>query len=280
MNALVTGASSGIGKELALLLAERGYHVVLVARREPQLRELAARCQHGGTILPMDLAHPGAASELYRQLQERNLEIEVLVNNAGFGRADEVIRTDLAMLEEMNALNVGTLVSLCRLLGSDMAQRGHGSILNVGSLAAYVAIPQMANYAATKAFVSSFTRGFRYEMAPYGVQVSLLSPGPTRTEFGLRAREGADMLADLPGLMSAHEVAKQGLEALFADVGEVIPGGLNKTIRWATNLLPTSVITRLAHLWASRGRSASQSLSPYPGRPTDDPERSSSAGQS
>lgn len=252
MNALVTGASSGIGKEIALLLAERGYHLVLVARREKELMELAERCTYGATVMAQDLGVPGAASQLFEAVRTRELEIEVLVNNAGFGRAEEHVDTDLAALETMNQLNMTTLSSLCRLFGQEMKRRGHGSILNVGSTAAYLAVPHMANYAASKAFVASFTRAFRYEMAPHGVQVSLLSPGATQTEFGLRARDGGDFLKGKPGLMSAQEVARAGVEALFADVGEVIPGGLNKAMRYAVRFAPTALVTRLASLWAKR----------------------------
>ena len=252
MNALVTGASSGIGKEIALLLAERGYHLVLVARREKELEELADQCRYGATVIAQDLGVPGAAQQLTNTLRQREIEVEVLVNNAGFGRAEEHIDTTVEVLESMNYLNITTLASLCQLLGAEMKRRGHGSILNVGSTAAYMAIPHMANYAASKAFVASFTRAFRYEMAPHGVQVSLLSPGATSTEFGLRARDDRDFLKNSPGLMSAHDVAQAGVEALFADVGEVIPGGLNKALRIAVKFVPTSMVTRIASMWARR----------------------------
>ena len=252
MNALVTGASSGIGKEIALLLAERGYHMVLVARREQELNELAERCGYGATVITQDLGVPGAARALFDTVRRTGLEIEVLVNNAGFGRAEEHVASDLDTLEGMNYLNIITLASLCRLFGEEMKRRGHGSIMNVGSTAAYMAIPHMANYAASKAFVASFSRAFRFEMAPYGVQVSLLSPGATQTEFGLRATDNTDFLKNKPGLMTAHDVAQAGVEALFADVGEVIPGGLNKVMRLAVRFAPTSIVTRLASMWAKR----------------------------
>ena len=254
MTALVTGASSGIGKEIALLLAERGYHLVLVARREKELLDLVAQCDYGATVIAQDLGTPGAAGRLFDTVRQKELEIEVLVNNAGFGRAQEHVGIDVATLESMNHLNITTLSSLCRLFGEEMKKRGHGSILNVGSTAAYLAIPQMANYAASKAFVASFTRAFRYEMAPYGVQVSLLNPGATMTEFGVRAGDGFDFLKNKPGLMTAQDVARAGIEALFADVGEVVPGSLNKAMRIALRFAPTSIVTRLASVWATRGR--------------------------
>ena len=117
MNALVTGASSGIGKEIALLLAERGYHMVLVARREQELNELAERCGYGATVITQDLGVPGAARALFDTVRQTGLEIEVLVNNAGFGRAEEHVASDLDTLEGMNYLNIITLASLCRLFG-------------------------------------------------------------------------------------------------------------------------------------------------------------------
>lgn len=251
MNALVTGASSGIGKELALLLAERGYHLVLVARREKELQELATYCRYGATVIAQDLGEPEAALKLHQAVRQKELEIDVLINNAGFGRVQEHNAIPVEQIESMNALNISTLASLCRLFGEDMKQRGQGSILNVGSTAAYLAIPHMANYAASKAFVASFTRAFRFEMAPYGVQVSLLTPGPTLTEFGQRAKDGRDFLANKPGVMSAREVAQAGLNALFADIGEAIPGGLNKTLCIASRFLPTPVLTRFAAMWAT-----------------------------
>jgi short-subunit dehydrogenase len=250
MNALVTGASSGIGKEIALLLAERGYHIVLVARREKELNELAEQLSYGATVIAQDLGAPGAAKALFDAVRQKELDIEVLVNNAGFGRAEEHLATDIDTLESMNHLNITCLASLCRLFGEPMKSRGHGAILNVGSTAAYLPIPYMANYAASKAFVSSFTRAFRFEMAPHGVQVSLLSPGATVTEFGLRAQNEGDFLKNKPGLMSAKEVAAAGLEALFADVGEAVPGWMNKAMIIVLKFVPAPVVVRLASMWA------------------------------
>ena len=253
MNALVTGASSGIGKDIALLLAERGYHVVLVARREEQLRDVAAQCRYGATVLAHDLAVPGAAQSLFDAVRNLELPIEVLINNAGFGRVEEHIAMAPETLEMMNQLNICCLSSLCRLFGDEMKKRGHGSILNVGSTASYLAIPGMANYAASKAYVASFTRAFRFEMAPHGVQVSLLNPGPTQTEFGQRARDAGDFFKGKPGVMSSQDVALAGVEGLFANVEEVLPGALNSTLPLVLRFVPTSLATRLASLWVQRG---------------------------
>lgn len=253
MNALVTGASSGIGKEIALLLAQRGYHLVLVARREAELRALAEQCGYGATVIAQDLGVPDAAGQLYATVRQKELPIEVLVNNAGFGRMEDHVDADLATLESMNHLNITTLASLCRLFGEEMKKRGHGSIMNVGSTAAYVPIPHMANYAASKAYVASFSKALRYEMAEHGVQVSLLSPGPTLTEFGLRAKDSGDFFKGKPGVMTAHDVAQAGLEGLFADVGEVLPGPLNKALPVGVRMMPNWLLVRLAALWAKKG---------------------------
>lgn len=252
MNALVTGASSGIGREIALILAERGYHLVLVARRKAELDDLASQCRYGATVIVADLGLPNAAQSLFEEVRRREISVEVLINNAGFGKVEEHSKIPLEQLESMNLLNMVTLCSLCRLFGEDMRRRGHGSILNVGSTAAYLAIPHMANYAASKAYVASFTRAFRFEMAPYGVQVSLLSPGPTLTEFGKRARDDGKFLQGKPGLMTAKDVAQAGVDAMFSDIGEVVPGWLNKTLRLTIPFIPTSVVARLSSMWATR----------------------------
>lgn len=250
MNALVTGASSGIGKEIALLLAQRGYHLVLVARRKDQLLSVAEQCPYGATIITQDLSQPQAAQKLFDTVRQQELAIEVLVNNAGFGRVVEHVQADLARLESMSELNIITLASLCRLFGAHMKEKRHGSILNVGSTAAYVPIPTMANYAASKAFVASFSKALHIEMARYGVQVCLLSPGPTLTEFGANAKDDGDFFKKKPGVMTASEVARLGVEGLFADKIEVLPGAINKLTPIAARLLPERLVLYLATLWS------------------------------
>ena len=252
MNALVTGASSGIGRDIAQLLSARGYHLILVARRQEELDSLAVGLAYGATVITADLGVPGAALALFEECRRRELPVEVLVNNAGFGRVDEHVEIDVETLESMNHLNVTCLSSLCRLFGQDMKERGHGSILNVGSTACYVPIPLMSNYAATKSFVASFTRGFRAEMAGHGVQVSLLNPGPTETEFGQRASDDGQFLERKPGIMTSLEVAKAGVEGLFADRAEILPVGMNQALPFVVRLFPYSWLTKLAHTWVKR----------------------------
>lgn len=245
MNALVTGASSGIGKEMVHLLAQRGYHIVMVSRRAEVLEELRASLPYGGTVIALDLATPGAALELHRTCRERELTIDVLINNAGFGKVNPHVEIDLDEIEEMNHLNVTCLSSLCRLFGEEMKARREGCILNVGSTASYLPMPYFANYAASKAFVNSFTRALRAELQPHGVQVSLLNPGPTKTGFGARAMESGDFFAGKPGVMEAQQVAEAGITGLFADHAEIVPGAVNQTLPLITRLLPKSLLVRL-----------------------------------
>ena len=244
MNALVTGASAGIGKEMVYLLAQRGYHVVLVARRAARLEELAGVLAHGATVIAQDLSLPGAAAKLYESCRQKELHIDVLINNAGFGKVGGHVEIETEDLEQMNHLNVTCLSSLCRLFGQDMKSRGAGCILNVGSTASYVPVPYFANYAAGKAFVNSFTRGLRAELRPYGIQVSLLNPGPTHTEFGARAKESGDFIGNQAYVMSAKEVAELGISGLFADHAEIIPGAINQSLPFLAKILPKSLLIR------------------------------------
>lgn len=249
MKALVTGASSGIGEEMTKLLAARGYHVVLVARREDRLLKLAQELPYGATVIAQDLSEPRAAEKLYQACRDRGLTIDVLINNAGFGRVEAHTDIDPDKVERMNSLNVTCLAALCRLFGAEMKQRREGCILNVGSTASYLPIPYMANYAATKAFVNSFTRGLRAELRPYGVQVSLINPGPTRTEFGSVAQERGDFVSGKPGVLDAREVAELGITGLFADHAEIVPGPLNQALPLLMRLLPKSFVIRVTADW-------------------------------
>lgn len=253
MNALVTGASSGIGEEMTKLLAERGYHVVMVARREERMLKLAQELPYGGTVIAADLSEPWAAEKLYQTCSEKGLVIDVLINNAGFGRVEPHTEVDPEKVERMNNLNVTCLASLCRLYGAEMKRRREGCILNVGSTASYLPMPYMANYAATKAFVNSFTRALRAELRPYGVQVSLINPGPTRTEFGKIAQEKGDFIDGKPGVLDAREVAELGISGLFADHAEIVPGALNQALPFLMKILPKSfVISTVANWLRSR----------------------------
>ena len=185
--ALVTGASSGLGTEFAVQLARRGADVVLVARREERLRELADRihADHGVTATPvaLDLAEPAAPTALRRILDERGISIQTLVNNAGFGMKGPFAEADPDRLAAMLQLNVTAVVGLTREFLSDLETDDRGALINVASTAAYQPCPNMALYGATKAFVLSFTEAIAYETRHSGLRVLCISPGATRTEF-------------------------------------------------------------------------------------------------
>lgn len=184
---LITGASSGLGAEFATRFAARGADVVLVARREDRLRELATKLagEHGirAVPLPLDLSRPDAAARLRGMVDERGIRVQSLVNNAGFGLKGTFVDSDPERVQEMVTVNVAALVALTREFLPDLLSAGTGALVNIASLAAYQPCPDMAVYGATKAFVLSFTEAIAYETRDSGLSVMAVSPGPTRTEF-------------------------------------------------------------------------------------------------
>ena len=185
--ALITGASSGLGTAFAIEFARRGADVVLVARREERLRELAERIEreHGvrATPIALDLARPDAHAALRAALDDRGIRIGTLVNNAGFGVKGAFVDADPARIAEMVQLNVASLVAITREFLPDLVREGRGALVNVASTAAYQPCPDMAVYGASKSFVLSFTEALAYESRESSLRVLALSPGATRTEF-------------------------------------------------------------------------------------------------
>lgn len=185
--AVVTGASSGIGAEFADQLAKRGCDLVLTARRESRLSELAAtlRERHGVRVevIPADLATVAGVQDLVEVLRERQLEVEILVNNAGFGTHGRFVEEDPVRIADEVALNVAAVVALTRALLPGMVERGHGTVVNVASTASFQPLANMAVYGATKAFVRSFTEALWGELEGSGVRALTLCPGATETEF-------------------------------------------------------------------------------------------------
>lgn len=248
--ALVTGASAGIGAQLAAVLAERGHDLVLVARGVAKMEALAARLReaHGGsvTVVGCDLARPGAGAELEAELAARGLVVDVLVNNAGFGLRGRFAELDAARQVEMIQLNVTVLVDLTRRLLPGMLARKRGGVLNVASTAAFQAGPFMAVYYATRAFVLSFSDALTIEQEGTGVTVTCLCPGPTRTEFVDAAGMRDTKLFTLTAPMAAEDVARQGVDGFLAGTPTVIPGFTNQLGAWATALAPRRVAARVA----------------------------------
>jgi uncharacterized protein len=247
--ALVTGATTGIGFELTKLLAADRYDLILVSRDEQALRRIAADLQarHNITVMifAKDLAVAKNAEDLVRELQEKNIAVHTLINNAGFGLAGAFIETDLKREIDMIQLNIVSLVTLTKLLGRQMAQRRQGKILNVASTAAFQPGPFMVVYYATKAFVLSFSEGLAEELASSGVTVTALCPGPTATQFSKRAQVQESTLfkgALLP-VLDAATVARIGYRGLLKGRRVVIPGLMNKLGVQGVRLLPRRLAT-------------------------------------
>jgi uncharacterized protein len=230
--ALVTGASGGIGEDLARLLAAGGRNVVLLARTTARLETLAAELSkaHGvtATALGVDLSEPDAAEGVARTLAGRGLAVDILVNNAGVGASGELARADPAELTRMLQLNVIALTSLTRHLLPAMLARRNGRILNVASTAAFQPGPLMAVYYASKAYVLSLSEALSLETAGTGVTVTCLCPGPTRTRFQERAGLDRSRLFTVGAVMASADVARAGYDAMLAGRRIVIPGLLNK----------------------------------------------------
>jgi short-subunit dehydrogenase len=247
--ALVTGASKGIGREIASQLAEKGYHLLLIARAETELLQLSAELvqQYGVKVqfLSCDLSEPGAAAKISNWCRDITPSLSVLINNAGYGSWGSF--NDLKLETQMNMLqlNVNAVVELTYLLLPVLKQQESSYILNVSSTAAYQAMPTMALYAASKSFILSFSRALRYELLKTPVSVSCLSPGPTATGFVSRA--GLEALADLADKfnMSPASVARIGLKGMFNKKSEIIPGFINKVSVFGATHLPKSLIERI-----------------------------------
>jgi short-subunit dehydrogenase len=242
--AVITGASAGLGVEFARQLAKRGHRLVLAARRKERLDELAAELGNARAVA-IDLSKFGAAAELMANVQAAGEQVELLVNNAGFGLIGPFAELDAAREREMIDLNVGALTDLCRAVAPGMIARKSGGILNVASTAAFQPGPKMAVYFATKAFVLSLTEALHEELKPHGIKVSCLCPGPTRTEFGEVAGFGGNSLFDRVA-MRADEVVRHGLKGLDRNRTVVVTGWLNKVAAASTRFAPRPVARKIA----------------------------------
>jgi short-subunit dehydrogenase len=247
--ALITGASSGIGLELAKLLAAEGYNLILVARSAEALGKLAADLRHEHQVdavaVPIDLADPAAPEELYRLLDEQGIFVDVLVNNAGFGTHGPFARSDAAAELQMLQVNIAALVHLTRLFLPNMLAKNSGRVLNVASLAAFIPGPYMAGYYASKAFVLSFSEALAAEVRGLGVTVTALCPGPTDTGFQKRAGMRSTPLFQA-NMMTSQAVARIGYRAMLRGKPVAITGWKNKILAFSTRLTPRRLVTAVA----------------------------------
>ena len=244
--ALITGASTGIGYELTKIFAKNGYHLALVSRNREKLEAIAGEMESQNDItakvFAKDLSIASAPQELYDATISDGIDIDVLVNNAGFGLNGNF--TDFSIEKHMDLfqVNIASLTLLCRLFGADMVKKRSGSILNVASTAAFQAGPLMSTYYASKAYVLSFSEALHIEFETTGVNVSVLCPGPTRTEFADRAEMTNARIINVPWLMQAAEVAETGFAGLMKGKKIIIPGFMNKLLAFNTRFAPRSVL--------------------------------------
>jgi uncharacterized protein len=242
--ALVTGASAGLGVEFARQLSERGYRLVLAARRKERLEALAKELGDARAVT-IDLSKANAAATLMADLEAHGEAVDLLVNNAGFGLIGRFAELDARRERQMIDLNVGALADLCRAVAPGMIEQKSGGIINVASTAAFQPGPKMAVYFATKAFVLSLTEALHEELKPHGINVTCLCPGPTRTEFGDVAGFGGNGLFDRVA-MESPEVVKAGLRGLDRNKAVVVPGLVNKLTANSGRFAPRSVVRKIA----------------------------------
>lgn len=250
MTALITGASVGIGRELARIFAENGHDLVLVARNIGQLQQVAAECESQGKIrarvLQKDLSQPNAAQEIFDELKRDGVVVDTLVNNAGFGNYGPFAEVDLDADLRLLQVNIVALTALTKLFLPGMLARKSGWIMNVASMAAFQAGPLMSTYYASKAYVLHFSEAIAHECAGRGVVVSALCPGPVRTEFQARAGIHGSRLFKGKASMDARTVALAGYRGLMRGQRIVVPGLSNQLILQISRFVPRRFATFVA----------------------------------
>lgn len=245
---LITGASSGLGYEFAKLFAQDGYNLILVARGEKPLAQLAAELSQKFNILvkilPKDLSRLEAPEEIFSAVKQEAIPVDILVNNAGFATYGFFAETDLTAELQMMQLNMVTLTHLTKLFLREMLQRQSGKILNVASTAAFQPGPLMAVYYATKAYVLSFSEALANEVKASGVSVTALCPGPTESGFQKRAAMEQSKLVSGRKIMDAATVARIAYQGLINQKTLVIPGFNNQLLTFLIRFLPRNVVTQ------------------------------------
>lgn len=247
-NVLITGASSGIGEEFARKFAKNGFNVILVARNEEKLQALKMELEKTTTstvhILTADLSNQDEVTRVYHQLQSNQIQVDILINNAGFGLFGEFTETDLAQELNMIDLNIKTVTHLTKLVLHDMKKHNSGRILNVASTAAFQPGPLMAVYYATKAYVLSFSEALSNELQNTKVTVSVLCPGATETEFSNRAQLQDSKLFK-SGVMDVKDVVEIGYQGLLSKELVIIPGLKNKLLANSVRFMPRKMVTSI-----------------------------------
>ncbi|UYZ59769.1 SDR family NAD(P)-dependent oxidoreductase [Hymenobacter latericus] len=256
--ALITGASSGIGLELARIFAREKHRVVLVARNQAALEQLQQELQqqHGieAVVLPADLGRPEAPQQLYAELQRRGIAVDYLINNAGFGDFGLFVEADWAKQEQMLDVNIRALTHLTKLFLPGMVQRRSGRIMQLASTAAFQPGPLMAVYYATKAYVLSFSEALANELQGTGVTVTALCPGPTASGFQDAAALNDSRLVKGKKLPTAAEVAAYGYRALLRGETVAVHGLLNALMAQSVRFAPRKMVTALVRRMSEKAR--------------------------
>jgi uncharacterized protein len=248
--AVITGASTGIGREFAYICASHGYDLVLVARSAQTLEEVAnsihEKTGRAVRVVALDLSAVDAPPKLWDALSSLSPDIEILINNAGFGLTGFFAELDTSQQMEMVYLNMGALTHLTRLFLPSMLAKRKGYVLNVASTAAFQPGPLMAVYFATKAYVVSLTEALHNEARDHGVVVTTLCPGATKTEFQNRAGMGSSKLFTGPNVMDARTVAEIGFHAMKDGKSLVVAGRLNALMVFLTRFAPRQLAASMA----------------------------------
>jgi len=245
---LITGASSGIGKECAFVYAEKKYNLVLVARRKENLeiikKEIEKKHQVTVDIIDLDLSKTDSADRLYKITKEKSLNIDVLINNAGFGINGNFAETDINKIESMLVLNMITLTKLTRLYLNNMIAQNSGNIINISSTAAFQGIPSFSTYAASKAYVLHFSEALEIELKDENVQVTTICPGATESEFAkISNTENLSIFNKAP---SSRELAQFIFNSMKNDKGTAIHGFKNAFLILSQRMVPRKTVTKMA----------------------------------
>lgn len=251
---LLTGASGSIGSAMARLLAPQRTTLILTGRAVERLKAVAEACRAEGSTVETvvhDLGRVGAAAELYEQVKAAGHEVDILINNAGFGKGGWFTSFEAADYEEMITVNATNLVSLSRLFLPAMIDRGTGGVMNMSSASSFLPIPKFAVYAATKAFVNRFSAALHAEVKSSGVHVTCVAPGNTESDFFFERARMARPAGGIPG-MDANRVAKRSLEALARNKRLVAVGAFDKFVAFGTRLAPTPLTLFLARKFMDR----------------------------
>lgn len=249
--ALITGASRGIGLELAALFAKAGNNLVLVARSQNDLEIIQKVFEENSDanvdIIVKDLSEAGAATDVYTEIRNKGIQIDYLVNNAGFGDFAHFAEADWDKLHRMINLNINTLTEFCHLYLRDWMANGiEGKILNIASTAAFQPGPMMAVYFASKTYVLHLSEALRYEVKDHNIGVTVLCPGPTDTNFGKVSNMSASNVVKNVKIASSKKVAQLGYDAMMKNRSVVIEGTVNKIVANAVRFAPREAITNLA----------------------------------